>query len=205
MGTLSAFEVTSCIQQAQAGNAEALGRLLDQYRPYLRLLARLHIGARLAGKADASDVVQETLLDAGRDFGRFGGAGEQELLAWLRRILATNLADAVRRFCRAESREVGLERRLVDDLGSSSHGLGQCLVSPDTTPAVRAARREQAVLVAEALEQLPEDYSQVLVMRHMEGLSFAEIAERMGRSVDSVKGTWTRALARLRDSMEGLP
>ena len=202
MDILSASEVAERIKQAQAGDAEALGTLLTQYRSYLGLLARIQISERLASKVDASDVVQETFLDATRDFGQFRGAHEAELLAWLRELLAANLADVVRRYHGAECRDVRLERQLLDELGSTSHGLGERLASPSTTPGQRAARREQVVLVAEALAGLPEDYSQVLLLHHIEDLSFDEIARHMGRSESSVKNLWARALARLRGSFE---
>lgn len=200
MDTLSATDVALCIRQAQAGNTQALGRLLGQYRSYLRLLARFHIDRRLAGKADASDLVQETCLEAGRDFGQFCGTEEKELVAWLRQILAGNLADQVRRHCGTQSRDVHRERRLLDDYSTS---LAQALVSPGSSPSHQAARREQAVLVADAMAALPEEYCQVLVLRHMEGLGFDQIAGRMGRTTDSVRNIWARALARLRSSFEG--
>jgi RNA polymerase sigma-70 factor (ECF subfamily) len=199
----SAPEVTRLIEQAQAGDAAALGGLLEQYRAYLRLLAGLHINRRLAGKADASDLVQETFLEAGRDFGQFRGTDEKELVAWLRQILANNLADLVRRHCSAECRDVHVERRLLDELSSSSQGLGGGLVGPASTPSHHASQREQAVLVADAMARLPQDYCQVLVLRHLEGLSFAQIAQRLDRSTDSVKNLWARALARLRGSFAG--
>jgi RNA polymerase sigma-70 factor (ECF subfamily) len=81
--------------------------------------------------------------------------------------------------------------------------LDGALVSPTSSPSHQAARREQAVLLADALEQLPEDYRQVLVLRHLQGFSFPEVARRLGRSVDSVEKVWTRALDRLRRVLGG--
>jgi RNA polymerase sigma-70 factor, ECF subfamily len=204
VGILSASEVASCIRQARRGDVEAVGKLLEHYRAYLHLIAGLHISQRLAAKEDASDLVQETLLDAIRNFPRFRGAGERELLAWLRKILATNLANLVRRYCRANSRDVNLERRLRDELDSSDVSVGEVLVSTGTSPSQGAARAERAVLVAGALAKLPQDYAQILIMRHLEGLSFAKIAERSGRSVDNVKKMWVRGLVKLRSSCEAL-
>jgi len=203
MDILSSSELALCIRQAQAGDAQALGRLLEQYRSYLRLLAGLRLDRRLAGKVDASDIVQETFLEAARDFGQFRGTQEVKLVAWLRRILAANLADLVRRYSGAQCRDVQLERRLLDDLNSSSQGLAGGLASGSSSPSHRAARREQAVLVADAMARLPQDYCQVLVLRHLEGLSFAQIAQRLDRTTDSVKNLWARALARLRRSFAG--
>src|SRR5437588_7443589 len=98
------------LEQAQAGDAATLGRLLELYRRYLALLARVQIGKRLQGKVDASDLVQETFLEAHRNFARFRGQTEAELVCWLRQILATNLANVCRRYLGTQGRDVRLER-----------------------------------------------------------------------------------------------
>ncbi len=186
---------------ARRGDGRALGQLLELYRNYLTLLARLQIGRSLQGKADPADLVQETFLEAHRHFSRFQGTTEAELVAWLRRILAASLAHLVRRYCGTQRRDVRLERQLGDDLDGSSRHLDQALVGRQSSPSQRAARREQAVLLADALGRLPADYREVLVLRHLEGLTFPEVAARMERSLDSVEKLWTRALARLRGVM----
>src|SRR5437016_4688934 len=98
------------LQEAQAGNLATLGQLLELYRNYLGLLARLEIGRRLQGKVDASDVVQETFLEAHRNFARFRGTAEAQFVHWLRGILAANLANLVRRYLGTQGRDVRLER-----------------------------------------------------------------------------------------------
>ncbi len=188
---------------ARAGGGPALGPLLELYRPYLTLLARVQIGRRLQGKVDPSDLVQETFLEAHRHFDRFQGASEGELVSWLRQILAASLANLVRRYCGTQRRDVGLERELAAELDRSSRCLDGGLVARQSSPSDRAARREQAVLLAEALGRLPDDYREVLVLRHLEELTFPEVARRMGRSVGSVEKLWIRALARLRRSLRG--
>jgi RNA polymerase sigma-70 factor (ECF subfamily) len=184
---------------ARMEDSQALGDLLELYRGYLGLLARLQVGRRLQGKVDASDVVQETFLEAYRHFPQFQGTTEAELVSWLRQILAARLAKLVRRYLGTRSRDVRMERELEVELDQSSQVLDRGLVAPFSSPSQEAARREQAVLLAEALQQLPEDYREVLILRHLEGLHFPELARRMNRSLDSVKNLWTRALARLRD------
>jgi RNA polymerase sigma-70 factor (ECF subfamily) len=193
------------LQSAQEGDTAALGQLLELYRHYLTLLARLQINRRLQGKVDASDLVQETFLEAHRDFEQFRGASERELVGWLRQILATNMANVVRHYQGTQSRDVRLERELVVQLDQSSRFLGAALVADYSSPSQQAARREEAVLLAEALGRLSDDYREVLVLRHLEGLGFPEVARRMGRSVDSVKNLWARALARLRRSVGEAP
>lgn len=191
------------IQEARAGDGAVLGQLLEAYRGYLRLLARVEIGRRLQGKVDASDVVQETYLDAHRQFPNFRGESEAQLLNWLREILAGTLANVVRRYFGTQARDVRLE--LNAGLDQSSQALGQILVDPHSSPSQGAIRGEQALLVAGALARLPDDYQTVLVLRHLEGLPFAQVAERMGRSVDSVEKLWLRGLARLRQAFAEKP
>ena len=189
------------LARARAGEGRALGQLLEVYRGYLALLARLQISGRLQGKVGASDVVQETFLKAHDRFGQFRGHSEKELVGWLRQILASTLADLVRHYCGSKRRSLRLERDLAAELDQSSRIRGKSLAARDDSPSDQAARREQAVLVAEVLSRLPEDYREAIVLRHLEGLTFPEVAERMGRTVDSVKKLWARALAQLRDSL----
>jgi RNA polymerase sigma-70 factor (ECF subfamily) len=189
------------LRAARSKDREALGRLLELYRNYLRLLARLQLNRRLRGKADPSDAVQEAFLAAQRTFAQFRGTTEAELVDWLRHILASKLVDLARRFLGTARRDVRLERHLADDLEGSSRALGDALASPESSPSDRAGRRERAVLLADALKSLPPDYSEVLILRHLEGLSLAEVAERLGRSIDSVKKLWVRGIARLRETL----
>jgi len=191
------------LRHARTGDGSALGRLLELYRNYLKLLARLQIDRRLQVKLDASDVVQETFLEAHRDFGQFRGTTEGELVSWLRQILVTNLANLVRHYRGTQRRDIRLERELAAELDESSRALDHGLVARQSSPSQQAAYHEQAVLLADALGQLPEDYREAVILRHLEGLSFAEVAERMERTVDSVKKLWARGLARLRGVLGG--
>jgi RNA polymerase sigma-70 factor (ECF subfamily) len=199
-------EPEALLQSARAGDGSAVGRLLELYRNYLALLARLQIGRRLRGKVDDFDLVQETFLKAHRDFAEFRGETESEFVAWLRRILAWTLANHVRHYLGTRRRDVRLERDLAGELDQSSQALGGELVAaPHSSPSERAARREQAVLLADALARLPADYREVIVLRHLEGLSFPEAAGRMGRSTEAVKKLWARAVAQLRRTLGGEP
>jgi RNA polymerase sigma-70 factor, ECF subfamily len=191
------------LRQARAQDRTSLGQLLELSRKYLTLLAQVQIGRRLQGKVDASDVVQETFLAAHRDFASFRGITEKEFAFWLRQILACRLGALVRHYCGTQGRDVRLERYLADELGSSSQALE--LIAQESSPSQQLSRREQAVLLADALSRLPAHYSQVLVLRHLEGLRFPEIAQRMGRSIDSVEKLWVRGLAQLRRELEVCP
>jgi RNA polymerase sigma-70 factor (ECF subfamily) len=181
-----------------ARERKQLGELFTVYRNYLKMLARLQIGGRLGVKLDASDIVQETYLHAQRTFSNFRGTTEAQLLAWLRQVLAHVLANVVRRFYGTKQRDVRLERQLDQQMNKTSQAMDRALVDARSSPSQHAVRREQAVLLADALEQLPDDYREAIVLRHLEELSFPQIAERMDRTLDSVKNLWTRALAKLR-------
>jgi RNA polymerase sigma-70 factor, ECF subfamily len=175
------------LKRAQVGDAVATGHLLELYRRYLTLLAQVQIGKRIQGKVDAEDIVQETFLEAHRNLPRFRGTTEASLIRWLRQILAANLADLFRRYLGTQGRNVRLEREIEDAFDQSSVLLDRGLVAPTSSPSQQASRREQAVLLADALGELPADYRQVLVLRHLEGLTFPEVAKRMDRSLDSVE------------------
>jgi len=192
------------ILDAKTGGEAALGRLLELYRNYLRLLARVEIGRRLQGKLDASDIVQETFLEAHRHFPRFHGSAEPQFAAWLRQILAAKVANLVRHYFGTQGRDVRLEQELAAKLDQSSHMLGYELAASLASPSQDAARREQAVVLADALARLPEDYREVIVLRNLQGLTFPEVAQRMERSQDSVEKLWLRGLARLRREFGGV-
>jgi RNA polymerase sigma-70 factor, ECF subfamily len=194
---------TDLLDQARAGNESALGQLLENYSRYLTLLARVQIGRRLQGKVDADDLVQDTFMDAHRQITSFRGTTEAEFVAWLRRILAGQLAQTIRRYLGTKGRDAMLERELAVQLDQSGEILDRGLVASQSTPSQHASRREQGVLLAEALDKLPKDYREVIILRHLEDLPLVEAARRMGRSEDSVQKLWVRALVSLRKQMGG--
>lgn len=201
MQALARSDLETLIRQARTGNEQAAGELFGLYRHYLMLLARIQINRRLQRKLDASDVVQDLLLEACRAFPDFRGETEPQLLAWLRQILARSLARSARRYRGTKARDLDLERDLEQDLNNTSQALDAHLVDP-ITPSQTAIRREQGVLLANALVRLPEDYREAIVLRYFEGMTFPEIAARMNRSTDSVRKLWLRGLARLRATAE---
>jgi RNA polymerase sigma-70 factor (ECF subfamily) len=189
------------LARSRLGDTAAVGAILEQFRHYLTLLARMQVDQRLQGKVDPGDVVQETFLEAHRDWHQFRGTTEAELAAWLRRILATNLANVIRSYLGTQRRDLNLERHLNDAIDNSSQALGAALAAPQSSPSHQASRREQSVLLATALQTLSADHRQVIVLRHLEGLTFPEIARRMERTEEGVKKLWARALARLRTTL----
>jgi len=181
---------------------QARGDALARFEPWLRLLARLQIDSRFQGKFDPSDIVQQTLLEACRALPQFRGQTEGELAAWLRQILAHVLAHEIRRFRGTQQRDVDREVSLDQQLMQSSQRLAAILAAPGSSPSQQAVRHEQEVLLAEVLARLPDDHREVIILRHLEGLSHDEIAGRMGRSAGAVRMLWVRALTRLRAEME---
>jgi RNA polymerase sigma-70 factor (ECF subfamily) len=175
----------------------ALGRLLELYRSYLRLLACTGLEASLQGKADPSDLVQEALLKASLHFGQFRGANDAEPAGWLRQILVRCLADLVRRY-QTGGRDAGREQSLEQLVDHSLQAMERILATDSTSPSGSAERRDLAVVLADALAELGEEQREVIVLHHLEGLGWDDIARRMGRTTGAVRMLWTRALKQLR-------
>lgn len=187
------------LRAARRGDEVARGELLETYRNYLDLLARIEIGRRLRHKLDVADVVQETFLEAHRNFRLFRGTTEAEFAAWLRSILAARMSNLVRHYLGTQGRDIRRERPLEINLDESSRLLDRGLVAQGSSPSQQVARRELGVVLAEALAKLPADYRDVVVLRQLEELTFSEVASRMERSVDSVQKLWVRALLQLKE------
>ncbi|MBC7855566.1 MAG: sigma-70 family RNA polymerase sigma factor [Pirellulaceae bacterium] len=192
---------TLLLSRARRGNGAALGKLLGFYRSYLKLLVRVQAD-KGRQNGDPSDVVQDVFLKAHKAFGQFRGTTEAELAAWLRKILARCLADSLRQRTR-DSKKPSV-RAIGAELDRSSHDWVAHLVSPQESPSQSAERREAAVLLAQALEKLPAQYREAIVLRQLEGLTSQQAAERMSRSVDSVRKLWARGMVELRQIMKGL-
>jgi RNA polymerase sigma-70 factor (ECF subfamily) len=173
------------------------GESWEQYRDYLRLLARLQLDPRLQGKLDPSDLVQETLAKAHERQDQFRGATAAERAAWLRTILSNTMADAIRKYT-AGARAVGRERSLEAEVERSSVRLEAWLASERSSPSAHAVRQEQLLRLAHALAELPRDQRVALELKHLKGCSVAEVADRMGRTKAAVVGLLYRGLQQLR-------
>jgi RNA polymerase sigma-70 factor (ECF subfamily) len=175
---------------------------LVRYEPWLKLLAGMDIESRFQGKFSASDAVQQTLMEAWRDWDQFRGREEAQRRAWLRQILAHQLAHLARHYIGTQKRDLGREVSIDASLNQSSMQLDRFAVADQTSPSQCLAAREQSLQLAQVLEQLPADYRQVIILRHLEELPHEEVAERMGRTPGAVRMLWMRALAELRRRIE---
>lgn len=181
---------------AREGSRSAIGQLLDAYRPFLLSVAAAEFDSDLKAKAGPSDLVQETFIDAQRNFASFKSASGTELRIWLHAILMNNLADLRKRYLRAKKRQVRRERPLT---ASGSKELVKALVAPDGhSPSKTAISREERARIEAGLGRLPVAYRQVIIMRSQERQSFDKIGQAIGRSADAARMLWKRALARLR-------
>lgn len=174
------------------------GRVLEPFRRYLRVLAAVHLDPRLRGKLDPSDVVQQTLLRACVGFDDLRGREPGVVAAWLRKILARTLADAVRDLERAK-RDLHRERSLEEALDRSSARLEGWLAADQSSPSERADRNEQLLRLADALCGLPDDTREAVVLKHCRGWTLAEIASHLGRTPAAVASLLHRGLKQLRE------
>lgn len=171
---------------------------LERHRDYLRVLARLQLSPALRGKLDPSDVVQQTLLRAHQALDQLRGSSGEEVAAWLRRILARTLANAVRDHGRGR-RDVALERSLERSVEESSARLDAWLAAEQSSPSQRAERNERSVLLVKALAELPEAQREALLLKHCQGWSLAEIGRHLDRSPTAVASLLQRGLRQLRE------
>lgn len=187
--------IAKLILAARGGSSDALGELMKSSRQYLLFIANSEFPPELQPKGGASDLVQQTQMEAFQAFAGFRGETGDELLGWLRQILLNNLRDFNRQY-------QGVEKRQVDrevPLESAADGrIAQQLVADQSSPSGRLQNAEQLQKLENAVAQLPDDYRQVVVWHHRDGYSFEEISERLDRSVGAVRKLWSRAIRHLK-------
>jgi RNA polymerase sigma-70 factor (ECF subfamily) len=176
---------------ARRGSISDMGILLESARHYLELVASQSSHAGLQGKVPRSDLVQQTLMEALRDFKAFRGQSRREFNAWLRRILLHNLANARRQFATAK-RDVQRELPLDAISGPSA---------PGRSPSSLVARREISFRVEDAIARLAPEYQEVIRLRSLQRLSFEEVGSQLARSSDAARKLWFRAVQKLKDEL----
>jgi RNA polymerase sigma-70 factor (ECF subfamily) len=190
-------DLADLIRSARNGSPEALGRLFEEYRPYLLLVANQELPCELRAKAGGSDLVQETFLQAQAHFDRFRDVGEAELLAWLRRILLNNAANLRRHCCATDKRQLARELALADGWAGGVPNVA----APDPSPSSLVAAQEQDGVLRQALERLPEEYHRVVMWRNYDRLPFDEIGRRLDRSAEAARKLWVRAVEQLQQGL----
>ncbi len=180
-----------------SGRAKAEEWPLASCRDYLRILARLQMRAQLRVKVDASDIVQQTILQAHARRDQFRGKTEAEWLGWLRAILANVLGSVAREFETA-ARQVSREVSLETELERSSARLEGILAQEQTSPSGVVVHAEELFRLAQALIALPTDQRAAVELHHLKGLTVAEVAIELGRTRPAVVGLLFRGLKRLR-------
>jgi RNA polymerase sigma-70 factor, ECF subfamily len=188
-------DVGEWMAAARCGTDDALGHLLECCRQYLLSVANAEFDVDLRNKGGASDLVQETFLEAVRIFDRFHGDSLEELRLWLRAILCNKVATFTRGYRHTAKRRVNQEVELA---GRATYAEPADSIP---TPSGMMMHAEQATALTAALGRLPEHYRQVIVWRQMEDLSFEEMAGRLGRSEAAVRKLWLRALECLQEEM----
>jgi RNA polymerase sigma-70 factor (ECF subfamily) len=199
--TASGPNVERLLIEARSGEAESLGQLLQLYRSYLTILATTQFDRRLRRRLSPSDLVQEAMLAAHRDFGQFNGQSERQFLAWLRQILINCLHHSIEAHLKTKRRDVRCEVSIEQVNASLDHSVvdfAQFLADPGPSPSAPVRRRERAVEFANQLAKLQPQYREVIILRNLQGLSFDEIAKQMNRNAGAVRMLWLRAISKLK-------
>ena len=188
-------DLARLLAEARTGSPAALGRALEACRAYLLTVAGQELDPALSAKAGASDLVQQTFLEAQRDFDQFQGTTEQDLLHWLRRVLLNNVANFARAYRSTGKRDVGREIELEG--GRSSADWRSALAGDAASPSGVVMHQEQLQALEQAIARLPEDYRRIIEYRYRQERSFDEIAQLMNCSANAACKLWSRAVERL--------
>lgn len=195
------------IEKARLGDGDAVGTLLEWYCHYLTILASTQLDQRLRRRVSPSDLVQETMLAAHRDFAQFRGNSQGELVGWLRQILIHRLHHLVDEHVKAGKRDIRRETSLDDiraAVDRSAANYANFLQGRTNSPSSPVHAEERALALSHELAKLPEHYRDVIVYRNLQGMSFEEIAGRMERSVGATRMLWLRALEKFKEICQPL-
>jgi len=194
--------IYSLLNQARDGDDAARDQLFEKCRAYVGFMARSQMETWMNAKIDASDLIQQTMMDAHKGFDQFRGDSEGEWIGWLKKILQHNAVDFCRHYKGTEKRDANRE---ISFAQSQSQSLFRGAAEPDAeveTPSEVIMRKENEILLADELSKLPEDYQEVIYLRNMQQLPFKEIADQMDRSQGAVQMLWLRAIKQLQEQMQ---
>lgn len=193
---------SSLVEEARSGDELALREMLGSCQRYLLFIANQELDPQLRAKCGASDIVQNTMVQAVANFDQFQGGHQAALLGWLRRILLNEIGGLRRQYLVAEKRDIRREnsQKVIPNSAGGHPGM----IDPERTPASELRFREEAERLTAALQTLSEDHQIVLQLRNWERLPFSEIGTQMGRSEDAAKKLWARSLESLRTALDRL-
>lgn len=193
-----AVEFDALLAAARSGDRDAVGKLFDQFRPWLRAVAAQAMAAPVRAKASGSDLVQDAFIEVQKIFARFVGGTPGELRAWLQAVVANKAADLNRHYLGTEMRNAAREQPAD---AASGDGPGGWLAAAGPGPGSAVIRGEDAARVVAALAGLPPHYQEVIRLRTWDGLPFAEVGRLTGRSEDAARMLWGRALELLGEQL----
>ena len=191
-------KIQNLLSAAQQGDEAARNDLFDRCRNYVNIIARTQMETWMRTKVDASDLVQQTLMEAHQGFEQFRGNNEGEWLAWLKQILSRNTTDFMRHY-RTAKRAVGKEVNLTQNQDNQTQAWDLTDALP--TASQLLMQHESQLQLADAIAKLSPDYQEVIHLRNLQQLSFNEVAERMGRTRPATQMLWMRALQKLEDML----
>jgi RNA polymerase sigma-70 factor (ECF subfamily) len=192
-------EQQALLDAARDGSRDALGELLQAYRPLLLMLAREELSPRLRSKGGASDLVQNTYVDALSDFNDFSGHTPAEFRHWLEQIVRHNVCDYGRHFRDTCKREAGREQLLPPDFLVRPRDKTR---SESASPLAELLQEERAEVLEQALGRLSDEDQAVIVLRQRERLPFEQVARRLGCTAAAVRQRWVRAMEHWRRLVE---
>jgi RNA polymerase sigma-70 factor (ECF subfamily) len=197
---LNIRETQELLDQARLGDNQAIEELLTRHRDPLRRMIDLRLDPAIMQRVDASDVVQEVLLEASRRLKDFLQNPTMPFHLWLRHIAKDHIIDAHRKHHLAQKRGVNREQPLARKWADqSSLDLAAQLIDHELTPASAAIHQELVRRLQAALLQLEEDDREVILMRHYERLANQDVASALGLTEAAASMRYLRALRRLRD------
>ena len=185
---------------AKQGDRSALDQLCVVYGERVRRMIRLRMGKELRSKLESMDMVQSVLMCALRDLEDFTYTSEGDFLRWLGKIAENRIRDNLEKL-HADKRDIRKEIPLHDD-GSTSRDNRARVFEParNTTPSVILSRREELDKLEKAIDKLKPEYREVIVLAKIDGLSYKEIGDRLGKSADAAGHLLLRAMVSLTDT-----
>lgn len=194
-------EIMELLLNARAGSNSSLGRLLQEYRNYLLLMADDELGSDLKVKVSPSDVVQESCLEVKRHFGQFAGSSPEEFQAWLRRVMLNNIANVARAYRETEKRNVARERH---PSGKTEHHAAVLADAGTLTASKVMLKNEQLETLRLALAKLPQEYQEIIRLRNYARANFDALGKHFSRTPEAARKLWARAIGALQEELDGL-